>query len=169
MGTHHVGKAAEVRALNAYIKLMRASESVSSRLSRRVTSYGLTMSQFGAMEALYHIGPLHQHELGEKILRSSGNITLIVDNLERHGYAERRRDTDDRRFITVHLTPKGRRLIRDIFPSHVSAIEEEMGALTAEEQEDLGRLCRKLGLREGTARSDRPLNSVRQTQEASQT
>ena len=159
MGTHHVGKAAEVRAMNTYIKLMRASESVSSRLGRRVTSYGLTMSQFGALEALYHLGPLHQHELGEKILRSSGNITLVVDNLERQKLAERRRDTEDRRFVTVHLTPKGRKLIGDIFPSHVSAIEGEMGALTAQEQEDLGRLCRKLGLRQGTREAARPTSA----------
>ncbi len=147
MGTHHVGKADEARALNAYIKLMRGSESVSSRPGRRVTSYGLTMSQFGVLEALYHLGPLHQHELGEKILRSSDNITLVVDNLERQALAERRRDTEDRLFIIVHLTPNGRKLIGDIFPSYVSAIEGEMGALSAQEQEDLGRLCRNLGLR----------------------
>jgi len=53
------------------------------------------------------------------------------------------------RFVTVHLTEKGRGFIAEIFPRHVAAIVEEMGALTPSEQEELGRLCRKLGKREG--------------------
>ena len=39
-------------------------------------------------------------------------------------------------------------LIAQVLPGHVAAIVEEMGALTAEEQETLGRLCRKPGKRE---------------------
>ena len=49
--------------------------------------------------------------------------------------------------MTVHLTQEGRQLISEIFPSHVAAIVEEMNILTASEQNELGRLCRALGLR----------------------
>ncbi len=148
MGTHYRGTAEEVTALDAYIKLARAAESVTARLNRRTTAAGLTVSQFGVLEALYHLGPMCQRDLGKKILRSSGNITMVVDNLEKRGLVRREREAADRRFVTVHLTAKGRRLIEEILPRHVQAIVEEMSVLTPAEQEELGRLCKMLGLRD---------------------
>jgi MarR family 2-MHQ and catechol resistance regulon transcriptional repressor len=146
--THYKGTKDEVRALNAYIKLMRASESVSARIHGHLTDAGLTVSQFGVMEALYHVGPLNQGGLAKKILKSSGNITMVIDNLEKRGLVKRERRSEDRRYYTVQLTTEGRRLIRSIFPRHASKIIEEMNALTRTEQEELARLCRKVGLRE---------------------
>ena len=148
MGTHYKGTKDEVRALNAYIKLMRGAESVTSRLNTLAAAGGLTLSQFGALEALFHLGPLCQRELGEKLLKSSGNITMIVDNLEKRRLVKRRRGGEDRRFVTVHLSDQGRRLITSIFPRHVSAIVKELNSLTKREQEELGRLCRKVGRKE---------------------
>ncbi len=148
MGTHYKGTENEVRALDAYIKLMRGAESVTSRLNLLAAAAGLTISQFGALEALFHLGPLCQRELGEKLLKSSGNITMVVDNLEKRRLVKRRRGGEDRRFVTVHLTEQGRRLITSVFPRHVSAIVGEMRSLTKREQEELGRLCRKLGRKE---------------------
>ena len=147
MGTHYKGTEEEIRALNTYIKLMRAAESLTSRLNSHLASARLTISQFGALEALFHLGPLCQRELSEKLLKSSGNITMVVDNLEKRGLVERKREGEDRRYVTVHLTQEGWRLISEIFPAHVAAIVEEMNILTASEQNELGRLCRVLGLR----------------------
>jgi MarR family 2-MHQ and catechol resistance regulon transcriptional repressor len=145
MATRHGGGPEEVRALDTYIKLMRAAEAVSRRLSPLLAEAGLTESQFGTLEALYHLGPLHQRELGRKLLRSSGNITMVVDNLERRRLVRRERGVEDRRFITVHLTDAGRRLIARVFPRHAVNIVRELEILTPAEQDDLGRLCRKLG------------------------
>jgi MarR family transcriptional regulator, 2-MHQ and catechol-resistance regulon repressor len=148
MGTRHRGTKDEVRVLDAYIKLVRAAESVSTRLHQHVGDAGLTPSQFGALEALLHVGPMCQRDLGEKLLKSTGNITMVVDNLEKRGLVRRVRDVEDRRYVTVHLTEEGERLIRGIFPAHVRTILEQMSVLTPEEQEELGRLCRKLGRQE---------------------
>lgn len=148
MGSRHTGPEAEVRALNAYIKLLRAADSVTARLSSRLTGAGLTTSQFGVLEALYHLGPLSQKELGRKLLKSGGNMTMVADNLERRGLIRRERGPGDMRVCTVHLTPVGEALIRAVFPGHAAAIAAEMSALTAVEQEELGRLARKLGLGE---------------------
>ncbi len=147
MGTHYQGKPGEVRALDTFIKLVRSADTVSSRLNRRLGTLELTESQFGVLEALHHLGPLCQRALAEKLLRTGGNLTLVVDNLEKRGLVRRERDEADRRFVTVHLTPAGRKLIEAIFPGHVRAIVDELGGLTAAEQEELGRLCRKLGKR----------------------
>jgi MarR family 2-MHQ and catechol resistance regulon transcriptional repressor len=70
---------------------------------------------------------------------------MVVDNLERRGLVRRVRGTEDRRYVTVHLTEEGDRVIREAFPEHAARVADEMSRLTPEEQETLGRLCRKLG------------------------
>lgn len=50
------------------------------------------------LEALYHKGPLCKRDIAAKILKSTGNITLLIDNLEKNGLVRRERDNEDRRF-----------------------------------------------------------------------
>jgi MarR family 2-MHQ and catechol resistance regulon transcriptional repressor len=97
------------------------------------------------LEALYHLGSMCQSDIGAKLLRSGGNITLVIDNLEKRGLVRRQRDSDDRRMVFVSLTDAGRELIAYIFPQHLKSIQQEMEILTPEEQDTLGVLCRKLG------------------------
>jgi MarR family 2-MHQ and catechol resistance regulon transcriptional repressor len=159
MPTHYRGAPVEVAALDAYIKLMRAAESVTARLEPGMAAVGLTVGQFGALEALLHLGPLCQRDLGRKLLRSSGNITVVVGNLALRGLVRRSRRRDDRRFITVSLTDKGRRLIRDLFPRHVSLLVREMNPLSSREQSELGRLCRLLGRRGGVRSAGKEISN----------
>ncbi|HSN75009.1 MAG TPA: MarR family transcriptional regulator [Anaerolineae bacterium] len=146
MGTHYQGTPDEIRALDVYIKLSRAADAVTQRINRHLKEDGLTVSQFGVLEALYHMGPMCQTEVAGKILKSTGNLTLVIDNLEQAGLVQRQRDTVDRRFISVHLTPAGEELIARIFRPHVAGVVATMSALTKDEQEELAQLCRKLGL-----------------------
>jgi MarR family 2-MHQ and catechol resistance regulon transcriptional repressor len=132
-------------ALSTYLKLTRASERLWNRLALGLQREDLTPSQFGVLEALYHLGPMCQRDLGERILKSSGNMTLVVGNLERRGLVRRERQADDRRFYQVNLTGEGERLISRVFPGHADAIGRELAVLTHEEQRALGQLCRKLG------------------------
>ncbi len=140
--------AATCGALTAYTKLMRAAESVTGRTSRHMGEEGLTVSQFGVLEALLHKGPLCQRDLAAKILKSTGNLTLVIDNLEKRGLVERVRDSRDRRYLTVHLTPSGSETIARVFAKVESAIVDEMSILSSREQEQLGSLCKKLGLKQ---------------------
>lgn len=127
---------------------MRAADSVTTRAHVGLSRLGLTVSQFGALEAIHHLGPLCQRDLAEKLLKSTGNITLVVSNLEKRGLARRQRDALDRRYIRVHLTPKGRSLVQDALPPTVERITAEMSVLSPEEQETLRLLCRRLGKKE---------------------
>ena len=68
-------------ALSAYVKMLRATDAISERLSKTWKNAGLTISQFGVLEALYHLGPLCQKEIAKKILKTTGNITMVIDNL----------------------------------------------------------------------------------------
>lgn len=135
------------RVLNTYTKLMRAAESVTSRTSRPMLAADLTISQFGVLEALYHKGPLCQRDIAAKILKSTGNITMVIDNLEKRGLVRRERDIRDRRYLTVHLTDTGTTLIAQVFGAVEASIVAEMSSLSGEEQELLGALCKKLGLK----------------------
>lgn len=135
------------RCMNTYTKLMRASESVTGRVHRVLVGPKLTISQFGVLEALYHKGSLCQKDIATKILKSTGNITMVIDNLEKSGLVRRERDMEDRRFLTINLTESGTELIARVFADVEAAIISEMSLLTENEQEVLGSLCKKLGLK----------------------
>lgn len=137
---------AQSLALDTYVKLVRATESVVARVTRPLAAVGLTEGQFGVLEMLLHLGPLSQREIGRKQFRSGGNVTVVVDNLERRGLVRRERDSDDRRLVIVHLTDAGRSLIVSVFPQHVTRIIESLAALSPEQQAALGQLARTLGL-----------------------
>ncbi len=145
MPTHYQGPQEIQRALDTYIKLTRVVSSVEERIARTDVFGSLTHTQFGVLEALYHLGPLCQGELSGKLLKSTGNITLVLDNLEKRGLVLRRRDNEDRRMVTILLTPVGELMIRQIFPAVARAIAQEINRLEPEEQEILQKLCRKLG------------------------
>ncbi len=145
MGTHYKGTEEEIRALDCYIKLTRAAESVNQRINSHLREVDLTTSQFGALEALYHLGPMHSGELGKKILKSSGNMTLVIDNLVHRKLVYRQRREDDRRCVDIHLTAEGVSLLEGILPKHVAGVVNTLSVLPAAQQEELARLCRTLG------------------------
>lgn len=134
-------------ALHLYTRMMRATNVVSEKMHLHLRDHRLSISQFGVLEALYHLGPLCQKDLGKKILKTSGNITLVIDNLEKRSLVTREKDPDDRRRFTINLTPKGNDLIKKIFPSHSKIAESIFSVLDAEEQNRLGELLKKLGMK----------------------
>jgi MarR family 2-MHQ and catechol resistance regulon transcriptional repressor len=159
-GTHYEGSEDERRALGAFVKLLRAAWWVSERAGEHRKEAGLTETQWGVLEALYHLGPMVQTRLAHKLLSSASNLTRVLDNLERDGLVVRERDEEDRRCYRVRLTAEGRRAVDDVLPGHVRGIVRIMGALSPGEQEELGDLCRKLG-RAAAARGDEGSDAAR--------
>ncbi len=145
MPTHFEGSRAERRTLDTFIKLTRCTNSVLGELSARQTTGDLTASQFAVLEALYHIGSMTQGEVSSKVLKSTSNLTTVIDNLERDGLVRRERDEKDRRVIHVHLTEAGMGKIEAVLPNHVATLVEIFKVLSPAEQETLGELCKKLG------------------------
>lgn len=142
------GLTADARALSAYVKLIRAGEGVLREATRPLALYDLTASQFEVLEALHQRGPQSPDNLARGIVKTGGNLALVVRTLERRGLVRRggrRREWNGAR---IGLTPKGRRLVQTIFPGHAASIVGVMSRLSPKEQEMLGALCGKLG---GTA------------------
>ena len=151
MAGHYAGTPEEIRALDAYTKLQRAAESVLVRTTQHLSKRGLTTSQFAVLEALHHLGTLSQRELAHKLLKSTGNISIVLKNLEERGLIDRTRDPDDHRYKQVCITDAGDDLLLSFFDDHVRGIVQDLSVLTPAEQEELARLCRKLGLQEGAS------------------
>ena len=148
MPTHYQGDSKSVLALDTFIKFTRAANAVENRLFQQDLLEGLTPSQFGVLETIYHLGPMRQGEVSSKLLRSTGNMTLVLDNLEARSLVRRERNPEDRRSLTIHLTETGEKMIQRIFPLMAAAITAEFDVLSAEEQSTLGNLTRKLGKKE---------------------
>jgi len=151
MSTHFAGTPQEIRVLDTYTKLLRATSSVRARIASHQTTGDLSDTQFGVLDMLLHLGPLNQTAIGDRLQLSKSSIVALIDQLEGRGLAERKRSQKDRRYIFVHLTEAGEALVQALYPGHVAAIVEEMSCLTAAEQVELGRLCRKLGLKESNS------------------
>jgi len=145
MPTHYVGDEATQQALDTFIKLSRARKVIGDRTNRLLADYRLSESQFGTLEALYHLGPMYQSQIGEKLLVTGGNMTMVINNLEKRDLICRERATEDRRQMIVSLTDKGHKLIGELFPIHAQNILNLMSILDADEQDQLGQLCKILG------------------------
>ncbi len=138
--------AEEKEAMGLIVKMHRSLHAVESHTLSHLSDINLSVSQFSVLEALYHIGPMCQSRLAKKVLKSSGNLTTVIDNLEKRELAERRRSTEDRRYIDVHITGAGAQLIEEFFPGHMERLVKAFSVLMDEERMELGRLTKKLGL-----------------------
>ena len=143
---HGVDDPAVEQAVRAYVKLMRASHAVLARIEPALAARGLTPTQLGVLEALLHKGAMTHRELGRKVLTSAGNMTDVVDKLERRELVRRVRDPADRRAVRVELTGPGQALIEELFPRHAADIARAMAGLGTADLARLGELLRALGL-----------------------
>ena len=145
MPTRYKGSPAEIRALDSYIKVVRAAETITARVREQIAAFGVSETQFAVLEALHHLGPLRATELARKLLRSAANITTVIDNLIKAGHVERRDCPNDRRGIYIHLTASGRETVSRIFPAVAGRITGVMSSLDPAEQDRIAQLARKLG------------------------
>lgn len=146
MGSNYKGAKKEIEALNSCIKLIRSAEAISSKINLELSNYRLTESQFGVLDALLHLGPMKHQVLGKKILKSGGNITMVINNLEKRELVQRKRSEKDKREFIIHLTPKGKNKIQEVLPTIVKKIKKHFEILSKDEQRELQRLCKAIGL-----------------------
>lgn len=82
-------------------------------------------------------------ELIDSMLATSGNMTVVIKNMEKNGWVTRTTCPTDKRAYLVTLTEAGRDLIQKALPAHIVAVEETFSVLTEEEQEQLIELLKK--------------------------
>lgn len=124
--------------------MSRSHGALMRELEREISQHHLTQPQFGVLDLLARRGPLPLHEIGKELLVSGGNITCVVDNLEKAGLVVRQRDTQDRRVIKASLTPAGEERLTQLRPAYQARVQALTAGLTDVEQGILLQLLRKL-------------------------
>lgn len=122
----------------------RLGNAISKTVVPDIKSYGLTVNQFGVLEALFHKGPLTVNEIIEKTLSSSGNMDLVIKNLEKMNLVTKKVSVEDKRSRKVELSPKGRELISSVFPLHQECVDKMFSGMDLSEKKELSELMKKL-------------------------
>lgn len=120
-------------SLKLFVVLCRTFSTVSEAAKRDIKTYGLSLSEFGALELLYHKGPQTIQDIGKKVLLTSGSMTYVVDQLVKKELASRKPCEEDRRVVYVQLSEMGKLLLDKIFPSHEELISELFSSLSQEQ------------------------------------
>ena len=132
--------------VHVFLVLWKAARAVQAYAEKSISGLEMCGSDFAVLEALLHKGPLPVNEIGKKVLLTSGSITVAVDRLEQKGLVERRSHGTDRRAKVVHLTKKGRKLIKQAYTEHAADMEQLTSAsLTKSERTTLIGLLKKIG------------------------
>ena len=84
------------------------------------------------------------HEIIDVVLTTSGNMTVVIKNLEKNGLVARESNPKDKRSYVVSLTPKGRELIKSIFPKHMKILAKNLNVLSKAEKDNLLATLKKL-------------------------
>lgn len=130
-------------ATHAHIVFKKAERVISTHTGKVIRSNNLTDSQFSVIDVLYTKGEMRICTLLNTILATSGNMTVILKNMERDGLIYRKKDDDDKRAFLVGLTEKGKKLFEKILPSHRSEIEKLYSILSDEEKASLISILKK--------------------------
>lgn len=133
--------------LKLWIGLSRLNLLIEREIFAPFKEYSLTPVQFGVLEALYHKGELSIGEIRDSILTTSGNLTVVISNLEKKALVSLR-PGQDRRVKLVQISQQGRELIEEVFPLHLQLLDKVLDLYSQEEKEELIRLFNKIRAKE---------------------
>jgi MarR family 2-MHQ and catechol resistance regulon transcriptional repressor len=135
-----------VEAPRLWLVLARCHRALSRIAEHSIEKAGLCLTDFAALEALLHKGPLTITEIQGKVLLASGSMTAAVDRLDNKGLVVRTPAPSDRRAKMLDLTPAGRRVVETVFRRHAAELEAAMAVLSPSEKRQLHALLKRLGL-----------------------
>ena len=134
----------EALALATFTRLSKTAGKVRRAIYAGLNDTRLTESQVNVLELLHKLGPLPQKEIAKNLAVTGGNITMVVDNLQKRNLVDRQRWEEDRRVVHVNLADLGTETIESFIPLHVERVMGAFDGLEPQEQEQLQTLCEKL-------------------------
>jgi DNA-binding MarR family transcriptional regulator len=136
----------EVNSLNLKLTIIlsKATKEIHRRSSKIFNEGGLTTAQFAVLEALYHKGNLTINQIIDSVLSTGGNMTVVINNLEKSSLIQRIPNMQDKRSFLIKITDKGSNYINSIFPKHLDDLEHCFTDLTNEEKMQLINLLKKV-------------------------
>lgn len=130
-------------SVKGMVVFRKAMRTIDAYVSESYRQNDLTPMQFSVLDVLYSKGEMKISELVGTILATSGNMTVVVKNMERDGLIYRQQSEDDRRAFLVGLTEKGEKIIRKALPDHIKLIEEAFSILDDQEKADMIEIMKK--------------------------
>ena len=135
-----------MKAPRLWLVIAKSYRALSRLAEQSIANTGLCLTDFAALEALLHKGPLTISQIQDKVRLASGSMTAAVDRLEKLKLVVRKSSLSDRRARVVELTARGRRLAASCFERHAKDLEALMSGLSDREMEQLHGSLKKLGL-----------------------
>ena len=118
-------------AVKSMVVMRKAFRTIDAKVSESFREFGLTPTQFGVLDVLFAKGgAMKIGELIDSMLATSGNMTVVIKNMEKNGWVTRTTCPTDKRAYLVTLTEAGRDLIQKALPAHIVAVEETFSVLT---------------------------------------
>lgn len=132
-----------MKDLKLFISLSRTLLYLDRETDKIFKEHGITKTQFAVLEVLYHKGDLSQCDIRQLILTTAGNLPVVINNLLKEELISKRPHEEDGRRHILSLTPKGRKLLEEVFPKNQQCIEDNFSVWTEEEKEMLHEAMKK--------------------------
>ncbi|MGH8669081.1 MAG: MarR family winged helix-turn-helix transcriptional regulator [Burkholderiales bacterium] len=141
-----IARAGDHRALRIWLRLLTCTQLIERQVRSRLRGqFDTTLPRFDLMAQLErHAQGLKMNELSRLLMVTGGNVTAIVDQLEKEGLVERLDEPADRRAFRIRLTKSGERSFAEMARAHEEWVVELLAGLSRREQDDLLRLLARV-------------------------
>lgn len=136
----------DLSALAVTGRVLRIARLLEKHRESVLADYGLAVWSFDMLATLRRQGPPYQlkpTDLYDLLMLSSGAMTNRIDRLEKEGLVARLRDPDDRRSVSVQLTPKGIELTDTVMPVLFERENQFLEQFTKTETQTFTKLLRQ--------------------------
>ena len=141
-----ISRSEDHHALRIWLRLLTCTQLIEKRVRAGLREqFATTLPRFDLMAQLErHPGGLKMNELSRMLMVTGGNVTAIVDQLEKEGLVERLDEPDDRRAFRIRLTRSGDKTFAEMARAHEQWVVELLGGLSRREHDELLKLLAKL-------------------------
>ena len=146
MDREFIARRGDHSALRIWLRLLTCTQLIERRVRSGLREeFATTLPRFDLMAQLErHRAGLKMNELSRLLMVTGGNITAIVDQLEKEGQVERLDDSADRRAFRIRLTRSGEKSFTEMARAHEQWVVELLAGLTRKEHDELLKLLAKL-------------------------
>ena len=139
------GPGQSTQLLKLWLRALTFTSMVEGRVRTALREeFEVTLPRFDVMAALYETPEgMSMGQVSRRLMVSNGNITGIVERLEREGLVRRRTRPEDRRSQLVQLTPDGHAAFEGMAGAHLGWISHMLSGLDREEAGQLHDLLGK--------------------------
>ena len=122
--------------------LAKAYQKAHGHFRSRMFTFGLTPIQYLILEALWEEEGISAKTIGEKLILDGATLSGVLDRMEESGWIIKKTDSEDKRYLRIHLTDKSKKSKRTLIKEREEANEEILRDLTLEEKIVLKRLLK---------------------------